>query len=366
MWRPYGLGQHIQEENMTRFCLALVALFLTIGAETASAQSLDPFEHGWALDPENSEIRFLSVKKGSIAESSGFATFSGVISPDGEARIQVLMDSVDTKIDLRNVRMRFLFFETFLHPEATISTRLPADQLIDLHDVRRKIIDLPFTLSLHGISVERTASVAVTLMSNDRVAVANTSPVVLALPDFNLEDGRSKLQEAAGVDILPFGFVSFDFVFDRAKPGTPPKLELAAATSPGAAALETKGELDREACVGRFEILSRTGSIYFGSGSARLDSKSGPLLDNLYDIVRRCPELSIEVGGHTDSDGGNAANQRLSERRAQSVVAYLQAKGIPAARMTAVGYGESKPVVANDSAENMRRNRRIEFVVTGS
>lgn len=351
---------------MARFCLCVLALLTVFGVRSATAQNVDPFEHGWILDPASSEIRFLSVKKGTIAESSGFATYSGVISPDGDAQVKVLLDSVDTKIDLRNVRMRFLFFETFLHPEATVSARLPADQLTDLHQVRRKIIDLPFTLSLHGVSVERAASVAVTLIDNDRVAVANTSPIILALPDFNLEDGRAKLQDAAGVDILPFGFVSFDFVFDRAKPGTPPKMELVAESTPSAAAIETKGDLDKEACVGRFEILSRTGNIYFRSGSARLDAKSTPLLDNLFDIVRRCPELTIEIGGHTDSAGSNSANQRLSEQRAQAVASYLRDKGIPASRMIAVGYGESKPVVPNTSAENMRRNRRIEFVATGT
>jgi outer membrane protein OmpA-like peptidoglycan-associated protein len=87
------------------------------------------------------------------------------------------------------------------------------------------------------------------------------------------------------------------------------------------------------------------------------------LLDNLYDIVNRCPELDIEIGGHTDSDGSDVANQRLSERRAASVGSYLQEKGIPAARMRVVGYGEAKPLVENSNAENKAKNRRIEFSV---
>ena len=121
--------------------------------------------------------------------------------------------------------------------------------------------------------------------------------------------------------------------------------------------------MDREACVGRFEILSRTGNIYFNTGSARLDAKSMPLLDKLHDVVDRCPELDIEIGGHTDSDGSDVANQRLSERRAASVAEYLQSKGIPPARMKVVGHGEAQPLVANTSGENKARNRRIEFSV---
>ncbi len=330
-------------------------------AQSAWAQNVDPFEHGWKLDAAASELQFLSVKKNSVAENSGFATLSGVIGPDGAADIRVQMDSVDTKIDLRNVRMRFLFFETFNFPEAVITAQLPPEQLVDLHQSRHKIIDLPYRLTLHGVTKDSVAQVAITLVDNDRVAVANTTPIAIALPDFNLEEGRGKLQEAAGVDILPFGFVSFGFVFDRAKAGTPPQLELVSAT-PGAAALETKGDLDRTACEGRMEILSRTGNIYFNSGSARLKTDSIPLLTNLYDIVDRCPELKIEIGGHTDSDGSDADNLALSERRARAVNTYLVEKGIAPERLVTVGYGETRPVVSNDTAEGKRRNRRIEFV----
>ncbi len=330
-------------------------------AHSALAQSADPFEHGWKLDGEASELQFLSVKKNSVAENSGFAALSGVITPNGAAEIRVQMDSVDTKIDLRNVRMRFLFFETFNYPEAVITAQLPAADLIDLHQVRHKIIDLPYRLALHGVEKDGTAQVAITLVDNDRVAVANTTPIAIALTDFNLEEGRAKLEEAAGVDILPFGFISFGFVFDRAKAGTPPQLELVAAT-PGAAALETKGNLDREACEGRMEILSRTGNIYFNSGSARLSNDSIPLLANLHDIVNRCPDLTIEIGGHTDSDGSEAANRTLSERRARAVNNYLVEQGIAPERLITVGYGESRPVVSNDTVDGKRRNRRIEFV----
>lgn len=339
----------------------IFAIGLLAHATGAFGQSADPFEHGWKLDAAASELQFLSVKKNSVAENSGFATFSGVISPEGAAEVRIQMDSVDTNIDLRNVRMRFLFFETFNFPEAVITTQLPADELVDLHKTRHKIIELPYTLQLHGLSQDRVAQVAISLIDNDRVSVANTTPIAIALPDFNLEEGRAKLEEAAGVDILPFGFVSFGFVFDRAQAGTPPQLELAAAT-PGAAALETKGDLDREACEGRMEILSRTGNIYFNSGSARLTQDSIPLLTNLHDIVSRCPDLKIEIGGHTDSDGSDAANQTLSQRRAQAVNTYLVDQGIAPERLVTVGYGESRPVVSNDTADGKRRNRRIEFV----
>lgn len=348
-----------------RFFSAFFGLWvMALIATGATAQNADPFENGWTLDPETSELRFMSIKKGNVAETNKFATISGLITQDGKAQIRVLMDSVDTKVDLRNVRMRFLFFETFLHPESTITVQLDPADLRDLHQTRHKMVDMDYTLSLHGVTVNKTAEVAVTLISNDRVTISATTPIAVTLAEHNLEDGRMKLQDAANVDIAPLGIVSFDFTFDRSSPGTPPDLAtLTNVVAAGSAALETKGNLDRDACVGRFEILSRTGNIYFTTGSARLDSKSTPLLDNLYDIVNRCPDLAIEIGGHTDSDGSGDANQRLSERRAASVGAYLSAKGIPSERMNVVGYGESKPLVANTNRDNKARNRRIEFSV---
>lgn len=345
---------------------AVILLCLTVGLlpVAAIAQSADPFENGWTLNADDSRLRYMSVKKGSLAETNSFVTLSGLINEDGKAQIRVLLDSVDTKVDLRNVRMRFLFFETFLHPEATITAQLDPAVLRDLHTTRRKLIDLDFTLTLHGITIEKTAEVAIALINNDRVTVSATTPIALTLEEFNLEGGREKLQEAANVTIVPLGIVSFDFVFDRSSPGTPPTLALATqAVTPGSAALETKGNLDREACVGRFEILSRTGNIYFGAGSARLADKSKPLLDNLYDIVNRCPDLQIQIAGHTDSDGSTSSNKRLSERRAGAVGQYLSNKGITPGRMQIVGFGEANPLHPNTSSANKAKNRRIEFSV---
>jgi outer membrane protein OmpA-like peptidoglycan-associated protein len=352
------LARSVLASALLAGCVALMA------ATGAQAQSADPFENGWTLDADNSELRFMSVKKGSLAETNKFATLTGLITNDGKVQVRVLLDSVDTNVDLRNVRMRFLFFETFLHPEATITAQLDPSLLTDLHTKRRKMVDLTYTLSLHGVSIEKTAEVAVTLMSNDRVTVSATTPIAITLSEFGLETGHGKLQEAANVVIVPLGIVSFDFVFNRSSPGTPPVLaDVMTPVAPGSAALETKGNMGREECVGRFEILSQTGNIYFTSGSAVLASKSKPLLDNLYDIVNRCPDLAIEIGGHTDSDGKSGSNKRLSERRANSVSTYLVAKGIPASRMNIVGYGEDQPLVANDSHANKAKNRRIEFSV---
>jgi OmpA-OmpF porin, OOP family len=344
------------------FAIVLGAFVL---AAPAGAQDA-PFARGWTLDPAASTLSFQSVKNGSVVESSGFATYAGTIAEDGTAELRVLLDSVDTGVDLRNVRMRFLFFETFQYPEAVITTRVDPALIADLGTVRRKSLRLPYSLSLHGVSKDLEADVTVTLLGDDQVAISSGAPIMLTLEDFGLLEGMRKLEEAASVTIVPSTSVSFDFVFARNGTSAPPETETpvaqAAPVVPAAVALEAE-TFDMEACVGRFEILSRTGNIHFPSGSARLDQRSAPLLDSIVDIINRCPDLVVEIAGHTDSDGGEAANQRLSEARAASVVRYLAAQGVAADRMVSMGYGELRPVAPNDTPENKLRNRRIEFAV---
>jgi OOP family OmpA-OmpF porin len=355
--------------------LLLLSLLLAVTGASPGAAA-DPFARGWSLDPATSTLRFQSVKNETKVEQSSFAAIAGAIEEDGTATLRVSLDSVNTGVDLRNVRMRFLFFETYQFPEAVVTTRIDPALLADLPQVRRKHVPLTFTLDLHGVKKETQTTVVVTLLSDDLVSVASDAPISIAAADHNLELGVTKLEEAAGVSLIPSATVSFDFTFRRRGSAPPPALEVAAlpgdgasqaraygaAVSPASTALETAGDFDREACLGRFEILSKTDSIYFSSGSAALDERSEPILRTVLDIVGRCPGMTVEVAGHTDADGSQAVNQSLSELRARAVGEYLTAHGIEPARIRAVGYGEAKPAFPNTAATKWR-NRRIEFAV---
>ena len=121
--------------------------------------------------------------------------------------------------------------------------------------------------------------------------------------------------------------------------------------------------VDPPVCQQLFSELLAKAKIRFESGKATIDPDSSGLLDNMIETAMRCPSASIEVGGHTDSDGDEAGNLALSQRRAQAVVDYLVKAGIPADRLTAVGYGQSQPVASNDTDQGKAQNRRIEFVV---
>jgi OOP family OmpA-OmpF porin len=73
--------------------------------------------------------------------------------------------------------------------------------------------------------------------------------------------------------------------------------------------------------------------------------------------------VRIEIGGHTDSDGSEADNQKLSEDRAMAVAGYIAKAGVDAGRLSAKGFGEAKPVAENTTPEGKAQNRRIEFRV---
>jgi len=107
----------------------------------------------------------------------------------------------------------------------------------------------------------------------------------------------------------------------------------------------------------------RLNNIFFEFAKSVLKEESFPELDRLVGILNKNPEIKIEIAGHTDDVGTDASNQTLSQDRAQSVVNYLQSKGINIARLSAKGYGESKPDVPNNSDENRAYNRRVEFKI---
>ncbi len=103
--------------------------------------------------------------------------------------------------------------------------------------------------------------------------------------------------------------------------------------------------------------------INFKTASAELKEDSKGTIEVVAFTMNRCPKAHIEIGGHTDSDGDDKMNLVLSEKRARSVKDALVKLGIAAERLTAVGYGETKPLVSNDTPENKAHNRRIEFII---
>ncbi len=321
---------------------------------------------GWQLDNSSSSLKFQSIKKGTTIETSSFANFEGSLDPQGAATIVIELNSVDTKVDLRNVRMRFLFFETYKYPTATVTARVTEEVMQVLQKKRRLQMPIEFELDLHGVKKTLTVETVLTMFAIDQISIASLSPVNIAVDQFNLSEGIQKLQEAADVTIVPSGAVSFDLTFKRNESTETKQPEIQTTTdtiTPASTALETKGDFSLEECAGRFDILSQTGAINFAYGGSDLDNNSNAVLVTLVDIIQRCPELNVVIAGHTDSSGSDEVNMQLSKERANSVTEYLRDNGIPGRRLRSIGHGESQPLFPNTTKRNRARNRRIEFSI---
>lgn len=102
--------------------------------------------------------------------------------------------------------------------------------------------------------------------------------------------------------------------------------------------------------------------VHFETAKAVIKSESFGLLDDVAGIIVTNPDLGrVEVAGHTDSQGSDSYNQKLSQRRAESVRAYLVKQGVPESQMIPKGYGETSPLDTNKTAEGRETNRRVEF-----
>lgn len=103
-------------------------------------------------------------------------------------------------------------------------------------------------------------------------------------------------------------------------------------------------------------------TVRFAGASASIDEKSHALLEEVARILEQHPQVTkLRVEGHTDSLGPRAANQRLSQARAEAVVDFLVQRGVAAERLVPVGFGESRPLASNRTAEGRAKNRRVEF-----
>jgi len=110
--------------------------------------------------------------------------------------------------------------------------------------------------------------------------------------------------------------------------------------------------------------LNMPGNITFKSNSAELDPSFYKVLNSVNVVVKKYNKTVVEVAGHTDNTGAADYNQKLSERRANSVAEYLESQGLANNRVVTVGAGESRPVADNATPEGRQANRRVELTLT--
>jgi outer membrane protein OmpA-like peptidoglycan-associated protein len=111
-------------------------------------------------------------------------------------------------------------------------------------------------------------------------------------------------------------------------------------------------------------LLRMPSGITFAFNDASVQPQFRPTLDEVSSILSQYPKTYIDVYGHTDSDGSDAYNQTLSERRAQSVAGYLTSHGVQSARIATRGFGETQPIASNATEEGKAANRRVEIKIS--
>jgi len=110
-------------------------------------------------------------------------------------------------------------------------------------------------------------------------------------------------------------------------------------------------------------ILNMPGNVTFQTNSADINANFYQVLTSVALVLKEFDKTIVEVAGHADSTGPEDKNMELSQRRASSVSGYLGAQGIDSQRLITVGYGESRPIASNDTAEGRQQNRRVEITL---
>ena len=172
----------------TRFAVALAVPALL---------SLHAFAD-WQVGPD-SRVQFVSIKNNTIGEVSHFEILSGSVTDAGEVEVRVVLDSVETNVDIRNERMKAMLFEVGLYPEAVITTQLDAGSMAVLSG--GGLTNVALQIDLHGQTVTKNAQLSVAV-SDQGVNATTTQPILLSAADFGLEGGVAALQEVAGLNAI--------------------------------------------------------------------------------------------------------------------------------------------------------------------
>lgn len=113
-------------------------------------------------------------------------------------------------------------------------------------------------------------------------------------------------------------------------------------------------------------VVNFESKVLFGFDKYDLSPASKGTIRDLATILNKYPDTNLTIEGHTDSQGAEAYNQTLSEKRAASVSDYLKLQGVTAMRLTSIGYGETKPVASNETEAGRSENRRVTFIITAN
>jgi polyisoprenoid-binding protein YceI len=153
------------------------------------------FADGWTLDNAQSELHFISTKKGDVAEVHRFKNLKGSVKADGELQLEIELASVDTAVPIRDERMRDMLFEVGKFPTATVEAQLDPRVLGEVKVGGTKKISTEGTLHLHGQSKAIIVEAMVVRTQDNEIRVFSAKPVIVDASNYELAAGVEALRE---------------------------------------------------------------------------------------------------------------------------------------------------------------------------
>jgi len=167
---------------------------LSLMLAAVSAQAAD-----WQLDNAQSQLNFISIKKGDVAEVHHFDRLAGSLSDSGLFTVDIDLESVNTNIEIRDQRMREFLFDVVDFPVATLSAKVDPAVIAELEIGMSRLANIDAELSLHGQNQTLPIDVVVTRLSDSKLMLVSAKPLILNVSDFELVQGVEKLRELAGL-----------------------------------------------------------------------------------------------------------------------------------------------------------------------
>ena len=350
------------------FLLASVIVFVLVTAAAAwfGAQQIEEQIEA------SSEVRLVAAGFDSIAARADGRDLRLVGTIAAEEDFAVVQEVVGEVPGIRGLELSDVIVEIPPTPEGplpsdplllewqegalTVSGTLSSETLLDqvvgrLEDVFPEGVDASELVVKEGIADEDPWLAAVLEViytvgrdaPDGQILVNGDAGVVTVSAELPTRQQRAELRQTTEevLALSPLDFVSGFTVEDAPPP--PPVVEVE----------ELQEELD---------VLIEGKVVEFNLNSDRLTERGERLLDEILEALRIWPEVPVEIAGHADSQGPDDLNLDLSQRRAESVLAYLVDHGENPERFQVIGYGETRPVADNATEEGRARNRRIEFI----
>ncbi len=271
----------------------------------------------------------------------------GVVSHETNLRVKVVRDPGEIKIESDPIVI------TWDAGAATVVGNVSSSDVKDALELSLRDtfgqVDMSGLTVKEGIESERdwfTSFLQLTQTMREltpvgSVFVSSDDRLIQVTAEFETRSERSNARQAAQ-DII--SATTFEFTSALTYEDAPPPRE--------EQVIELQASID-ELIEGKVVEFETDSDVITATGTA--------LLDEILDALRQFPDVSIEIAGHTDDQGTEEYNNDLSRRRADAVLAYLVGRGEPVDRFVVVGYGESRPIADNATADGRARNRRIEF-----